>query len=82
MSWLAVSIHAAFVAFCSVLRQYCGHWDLEAVLIVVLPRACIVITLLWFGVVVLADCGSWHFVPPPPNPNCRVYFYLLLFFIY
>ena len=33
MSWLAVSIHAAFVAFCSVLRQYCGRRDLEAVLI-------------------------------------------------
>ena len=31
MSWLAVSIHAAFVAFC--LEQYCGHWDLKAVLI-------------------------------------------------
>ena len=30
-SWLAVSIHAAFVAFC--LEQYCGRWDLKAVLI-------------------------------------------------
>ena len=31
MSWLAVGIHAAFVAFC--LEQYCGQCDLEAVLI-------------------------------------------------
>ena len=65
MSWLAVGIHAAFVAFC-----------LEH-----LPCVCIVITLLWCGVVFLADCGSWHFVPPP-NPNCSVYFYLFIFFIY
>ena len=31
MSWLAVGIHAAFVAFC--LEQYFRHRDLEAVLI-------------------------------------------------
>ena len=46
-----------------------------------LPCVCIVITLLWCGVVFLADGGSWHFVPPP-NPNCSVYFYLFIFSIY
>ena len=65
MSWLAVGIHAAFVAFC-----------LEH-----LPCVCIVITLLWCGVVFLADCGSWHFVPPPPT-LIAVFISIYLFFLF
>ena len=66
MSWLAVGIHAAFVAFC-----------LEH-----LPCVCIVITLLWCGVVFLADCGSWHFVPPPPPTLIAVFISIYLFFLF
>ena len=65
MSWLAVGIHAAFVAFC-----------LEH-----LPCVCIVITLLWCGVVFLADCGSWHFVPPPTLIAVFISIYLFFLFI-
>ena len=48
---------------------------------VVLPCVCIVITLLWCGVVFLADGGSWHFVPPPPT-LIAVFISIYLFFLF
>ena len=40
MPWPAVRYHAAFVAFCSILQQCCGHWSPEALLASSIPDKC------------------------------------------